>query len=106
MQHRETVASGGARGLRFVKYFDFIPFKSNISSIEKAMQIVEGELRDALDGYVKSWMPARAIVKEAIEERKKHDPEGRLLKFPKGGLPWKSHLFEMEKGNGSLFISP
>ena len=66
------------------------------------MQIVESELRDALEGYVKSWMPARAIVKEAIEERKKHDAEGRLLKFPKGGLPWKSHLFEMEKGNGSL----
>jgi uncharacterized UPF0160 family protein len=70
------------------------------------MQIVESELRDALEGYVKSWMPARAIVKEAIEERKKHDAEGRLLKFPKGGLPWKSHLFEMEKGNGSLIYQP
>jgi len=67
------------------------------AGFEKAMQIVESELRDALEGYVKSWMPARAIVKEAIEERKKHDAEGRLLKFPKGGLPWKSHLFEMEK---------
>ena len=37
------------------------------------------------------------IVERAVAERHKTDPSGEIIRFPSGGLPWKSHLYEIEK---------
>lgn len=49
-----------------------------------------------LDYYSNSWLPARDLLTEAIEESKKTvDSTGRIILL-KQFLPWKEHLFELE----------
>jgi len=65
-----------------------------------AMKMVEAEFKDRLTWITKSWMPARSIVKAAMDDRKEHDENGRMIMFASGGLPWKEHLFELEEQHG------
>ena len=55
--------------------------------------MVEEEFKDRINWMTGSWMPARSIVQAAIDERK----ESELIIFGSGGLPWKEHLFQIEK---------
>jgi uncharacterized UPF0160 family protein len=43
----------------------------------------------------RSWLPARAIVREAYEKRFKAHDSGKILILP-GGLPWSDHLYTFE----------
>lgn len=56
------------------------------------------ELRDSF----RSWLPARRIVAECFENRKKYDAQGRILVLPyrKEGLPWHDHLYNIEEEAG------
>jgi len=56
------------------------------------------EVRDSF----RSWLPARRIVAECFEQRKKYDPKGRILVLPyrKEGLPWHDHLYNIEEEAG------
>ncbi|KAJ5248691.1 UPF0160 protein MYG1 [Penicillium chermesinum] len=44
-----------------------------------------------------SWIPARATVGEAYKSRTDIHPSGRIIVLPKGGVPWKEHLYNFEK---------
>ncbi len=46
---------------------------------------------------VESDLPAREVVEKAVLERLSTDPSGEIICFPSGGLPWKGHLYELEK---------
>jgi uncharacterized UPF0160 family protein len=52
-----------------------------------------------LSDKFRSWLPARAIVKQAFRERHKWDEQGRILVLPhrKEGLPWSDHLYNLER---------
>ena len=50
----------------------------------------------ALDYYVKSWLPARAVVASAFAKRLEHDPQGRILVFDGASAPWKENLYALE----------
>ncbi|KAF2086104.1 metal-dependent protein hydrolase [Saccharata proteae CBS 121410] len=43
-----------------------------------------------------NWLPARAQVKAAFDERKQYEPEGRIMVL-KEGMPWADHLYSLEK---------
>ena len=46
---------------------------------------------------LQSWLPARALVQEAIEGRHGVDPSGAIIKLPVAGCPWKEHLAQLEE---------
>lgn len=71
-----------------------------MAGFKKALKMVEAEFKDRLAWITKSWMPARSIVKAAIDARKESDDQGRLIVFASSGLPWKEHMFELEEENG------
>lgn len=48
---------------------------------------------------VNSWLPAREIVKNAIESRMQYDKSGSILVLDQY-CPWSSHVFELEKEMG------
>ncbi|XP_029358369.1 MYG1 exonuclease isoform X2 [Echeneis naucrates] len=64
---------------------------------KKAMKMVGEEFLGKLEYYMSAWLPARAVVEEAVKERHQVDPSGEVLLFPKSGCPWKEHLFALEK---------
>ncbi|KAF2809733.1 metal-dependent protein hydrolase [Mytilinidion resinicola] len=53
---------------------------------------------DLSDAY-KSWLPARATVTQAYNDRLQYDPHGRIMVIPykKEGVPWSDHLYGLEK---------
>lgn len=53
-----------------------------------------------LHGAATAWLPARAVVKTAFEQRSSHHPSGQLLALPKAGIPWKEHLYNIEQEAG------
>ncbi|XP_067832930.1 UPF0160 protein MYG1, mitochondrial [Heptranchias perlo] len=63
----------------------------------QALKLVGSEFMDRLEFYHKSWLPARALVEDAIRDRFKEDLSGEIVVLTKGGCPWKEHLFELEK---------
>ncbi|PAA87143.1 hypothetical protein BOX15_Mlig029752g2, partial [Macrostomum lignano] len=66
----------------------------------KAMELVGTEFRDRLSYYKDCWWPARKLVASAFAKCTSYDPKGRILvldSVPSGGLPWKSHLYELER---------
>ncbi|XP_059539019.1 MYG1 exonuclease isoform X2 [Myotis daubentonii] len=65
---------------------------------ERAMDLVREEFLQRLDFYQHSWMPARALVEEALTQRLQVDPSGEIIELAKGGCPWKEHLYHLESG--------
>ncbi|KAM8916421.1 MYG1 exonuclease [Spinachia spinachia] len=63
----------------------------------KALKMVGEEFLDRLEYYRSAWLPARALVEEAVKGRHQVDPSGELVLFSQGGFPWKEHLFSVEK---------
>ena len=44
------------------------------------------------------WLPARDTVQAAFKRRLEEvHPSGHIIMFPQGGLPWKEHLYNIEK---------
>jgi uncharacterized UPF0160 family protein len=64
---------------------------------EKAMQICGDDFISVLTKIVESDLPARSIVEQSLLNRHKVDDSGEIICFPSGGLPWKNHLYELEK---------
>merc|ERR1719494_166733 len=47
--------------------------------------------------YLKDvWLPARKLIKQAIEERFQVDSSGEIITLANGGAPWKGHFQEVE----------
>lgn len=67
----------------------------------KASQLAGSEFVTVVESLVKSWLPARSIVKEAYDARFSTNASGKIMKLTQFA-PWKEHLFEIEEeANGS-----
>lgn len=55
-----------------------------------------------LEDRAQSWLPARAIVKQAFSDHTKYDPQGRIIVIPykPEGVPWSDHLNAVEAESG------
>lgn len=54
----------------------------------KASELAGKEFLERLDYLYKAWLPAREIVKKAVEKRKDVHPSGKVLVFDEFA-PWK-----------------
>ena len=70
----------------------------------KAMEMVGSEFSEAVDFYGNSWLPARAMVAQALEKRMEVDPSGAVIVLEGGGVPWKDHLFDLEAQIGANIL--
>lgn len=65
----------------------------------KASTFTGGQFISELTDVWQSWLPARGIVSTAFKDRKRYDPQGRIMVI-KPGVPWQDHLFKIESENG------
>lgn len=59
-----------------------------LERFEKASELAGNEFKERLDYLAKAWLPARDIVKRAVEKRKDVHPSGKVLIFDEFA-PWK-----------------
>lgn len=59
-----------------------------LERFEKASEMAGTEFKERLDYLAKAWLPARDIVKRAVEKRKEVHPSGKVLIFDEFA-PWK-----------------
>ncbi|XP_063300892.1 MYG1 exonuclease [Pelobates fuscus] len=76
------------------------PDQDTESGFRRAMELTGIEFVSRLDFYHRSWLPARALVEEAIRTRFQVDNSGEVIVLAQGGCPWKEHLFTLEKEMG------
>jgi uncharacterized UPF0160 family protein len=63
---------------------------------ESASALCGAEFAAVLSEIVEAQLPAREVVEGALLARADVDASGQIVKLPAGGLPWKSHLYELE----------
>ncbi|XP_069735694.1 MYG1 exonuclease [Phaenicophaeus curvirostris] len=73
------------------------PDQDTEAGFRRAMELVRNEFLERLDFYHRAWLPARALVEDAVRRRFEVDASGLILELPRGGCPWKEHLFHLEK---------
>ena len=68
----------------------------------KASHFVGEQFLSELMDKFHSWLPARATVQQAFQERTKYDESGRIMVVPHKpeGVPWSDHLYSLEKEHG------
>jgi uncharacterized UPF0160 family protein len=64
---------------------------------EKAVDICGQDFLSVMTVIVESDIPARDFVERALLKRHETDPSGEILCLESGGLPWRNHLYELEK---------
>lgn len=64
---------------------------------EKAVAACGDDFTSIVTKIVESDLPARAIVEKAFLNRKEIDSSGEIVCLESGGLPWKGHLYNLEK---------
>jgi len=67
---------------------------------EKASQLCGAEFLDVLGELVEGWLPARSLVREALQKRCDIHASGQILKLESGGMPWKDNLYSLEREAG------
>eukprot|EP01024_Parvocaulis_polyphysoides_P010503 TRINITY_DN13592_c1_g4_i2.p1 TRINITY_DN13592_c1_g4~~TRINITY_DN13592_c1_g4_i2.p1 ORF type:complete len:334 (-),score=61.10 TRINITY_DN13592_c1_g4_i2:536-1537(-) len=65
----------------------------------KAVKLTGSEFQEHAENYYNVWLPARNYVEEFINNRKQIDESGAIFRLDKF-VPWKEHLFELEKEMG------
>lgn len=67
----------------------------------RASSHIGAEFDRDLDYYAAAWLPARAVVERAFARRRDAsaapDADGRVLVLDGQSVPWKDHLFELER---------
>uniref|UniRef100_A0A7E4V096 UPF0160 protein MYG1, mitochondrial n=1 Tax=Panagrellus redivivus TaxID=6233 RepID=A0A7E4V096_PANRE len=66
------------------------------TQFDKAMKVVGREFTEQLSYLFHSFLPARQLVLDAIENREKNHISGKIVVFANGSCPWKEHLLEIE----------
>eukprot|EP01118_Nematostelium_gracile_P002361 TRINITY_DN12591_c0_g1_i2.p1 TRINITY_DN12591_c0_g1~~TRINITY_DN12591_c0_g1_i2.p1 ORF type:complete len:352 (-),score=83.42 TRINITY_DN12591_c0_g1_i2:50-1054(-) len=66
------------------------------SKFKKAMEVAGMEFMDILSFTYESWLPARQVVIDAIENRFSTDASGKII-YIDNVCPWEDHLFALEK---------
>lgn len=69
---------------------------------EKAMDLVLKEFQEFVQYAKNVWLPARDVVRRAIENRFEVDSSGEIIALSQTA-PWKEHLFQLEE---EMNISP
>lgn len=64
---------------------------------DKGLALAKTEFVERLQGLNDHWLPARDLVREAIEQRHACHPSGLIIHLKNQGCPWKEHLFILEK---------
>lgn len=64
---------------------------------EQASALCGEDFLQVLSQIVESDLPARAFVEQAVLKRYEIDNSGEIIKFESGGMPWKGHLYDLEK---------
>lgn len=67
---------------------------------ERASALCGDDFCSFVASVVESELPAREYVEDALLARTSVDPSGKLLVFQSGGMPWKTHLYELEAKHG------
>lgn len=67
----------------------------------EAMRMTGQEFVSVVRGYIDSWIPARAIVEQAMSERLSHDANGEIIVLSRF-CPWKDHLLDIEREQNIL----
>ena len=67
------------------------------AKFEGAVKICGLEFVSLLSGIVESDLPARGHVEAALINRVSIDPSGEILCFDNGGMPWRGHLYDLER---------
>eukprot|EP00933_Yihiella_yeosuensis_P036438 TRINITY_DN3018_c1_g1_i1.p1 TRINITY_DN3018_c1_g1~~TRINITY_DN3018_c1_g1_i1.p1 ORF type:complete len:348 (+),score=72.15 TRINITY_DN3018_c1_g1_i1:77-1045(+) len=67
---------------------------------ETASALCGAEFLDVLGDVVEGWLPARAKIKDALRKRREVHPSGQILWLESGGLPWKGHVYTLERESG------
>ncbi len=70
-----------------------------MARFERAIALTGSELVDAINGVVNIWLPARQIVRDALNERKQYHASGQVLVLKRYTV-WNSHLSELESELG------
>ena len=71
--------------------------KAEDARFEAASAVCGTEFTEQLALLTESWLPARDQVETALLTRSEVDESGQILCFKTGGMPWKSHLYELER---------
>ena len=61
-----------------------------------ALDYVGAEFEEKIKYYAQVWWPVRSLVRKAIEDRFGIDASGSIM-FLSSVVPWKAHLFDLEK---------
>lgn len=64
---------------------------------QNAVDICGADFLACITGIVESDIPARTFVERALLQRLNTSASGQILKLESGGLPWKNHLYALEK---------
>ena len=64
---------------------------------EQAVQLCGIDFMSVLTHVVEADLPAQALVEAAIRNRHDVDASGKIVVFPNGGMPWRTHLYEAER---------
>ena len=70
---------------------------------KKASVFVGEQFMLELQDKSRNWLPARALIKKAFEDRTQYDAKGRIVVIPQtadGGAPWADHLYSFEEESG------
>ena len=62
----------------------------------EASLLCGSELIQHVEGLTKAWWPARTIVEASMVAAASVDPSGHIMLLESGGLPWQSHVFDIE----------
>ncbi|XP_011310450.1 UPF0160 protein C27H6.8 [Fopius arisanus] len=85
----------GARVSRLNPSWNSVGLEPDVQ-FSKAMELCGEEFKYHVNYAASVWLPARAIVKQTVENRFQVDPSGEILELPKA-VPWKDIYFELEK---------
>ncbi|WCJ32446.1 Metal-dependent protein hydrolase [Euphorbia peplus] len=66
-------------------------------AFRRAMELAGNEFLESVIFHAKSWLPARAIVRECLASRKSVDDSGEIVKLSMSSAVWKLHIFELEE---------
>eukprot|EP00930_Biecheleria_cincta_P084922 TRINITY_DN74345_c0_g1_i1.p1 TRINITY_DN74345_c0_g1~~TRINITY_DN74345_c0_g1_i1.p1 ORF type:complete len:377 (-),score=63.73 TRINITY_DN74345_c0_g1_i1:77-1162(-) len=67
---------------------------------QQASDLCGRDFLEVLGELVEAWLPARDLVRTALQERTVIHASGKILKFESGGMPWKDHLYSLEREAG------
>lgn len=64
---------------------------------EEASAMCGKEFVEQLEFLTGAWQPARDQVEAALRARQTVHESGQVLLFDTAGMPWKDHLYELER---------